>query len=149
MKPNRRNFLKQAALAAAAGVLAGTIPRELQAATVEGADGLSWQKAPCRFCGTGCGVMVGVKDGRVVAVQGDLENPVNRGLLCAKGYHAGVALYGKDRLRTPMVRKNGVLAEVSWDEAIETIAKEIMRDPATFAVYGSGQWTVTEGFTAM
>lgn len=148
MKSNRRNFLKQAALAAASGVLAGTMPRELHAAA-QGADGLVWQKAPCRFCGTGCGVMVGVKDGRVVAVQGDLENPVNRGLLCAKGYHAGVALYGKDRLRTPMVRKNGVLAAVSWDEAIETIAKEILKTPETFAVYGSGQWTVTEGFTAM
>ena len=149
MNTNRRDFLKQAALAAATGVLAGTMPRDLMAAQAEGADGLIWQKAPCRFCGTGCGVMVGVKDGRVVAVQGDLENPVNRGLLCAKGYHAGVALYGKDRLRTPMIRRNGKLEKASWDEAIEVIAKEVMKNPATFSVYGSGQWTVTEGFTVM
>jgi nitrate reductase NapA len=149
MNTNRRDFLKQAALAAATGVLAGTMPRELVAAQAEGADGLIWQKAPCRFCGTGCGVMVGIKDGRVVAVQGDLENPVNRGLLCAKGYHAGVALYGHDRLKTPMIRRNGRLEKASWDEAIELIAREVMKNPATFSVYGSGQWTVTEGFTVM
>ena len=149
MQPNRRDFLKQAALAFASSVLAGSLPRELQGATAEGADGLIWQKAPCRFCGTGCGVMVGVKDGRVVAVQGDLENPVNRGLLCAKGYHAGVALYGKDRLTKPLVRKQGKLTPVSWDEAVTTIAREIMRSPATFGCYGSGQWTVCEGYTVM
>ncbi len=147
MNTNRRDFLKQAALAAAAGALAGTLPRNLVAA--EGADGLVWQKAPCRFCGTGCGVMVGVKDGRVVAVQGDLESPVNRGLLCAKGYHAGVALYGKDRLTTPLIRKNGKLEPASWDEAIEAIAKHIMQDPSKFAFYGSGQWTICEGYAAM
>ena len=142
MQTNRRDFLKQAALAFAASVLAGAVPRQLIAASAEGADGLVWHKAPCRFCGTGCGVMVGVKEGRVVAVQGDLENPVNRGLLCAKGYHAGVALYGKDRLTKPLIRKNGKLEPASWDEAIETIAKEIVRSPATFSFYGSGQWTI-------
>jgi len=149
MQTNRRDFLKQTALAFASSVLAGSVPGKLLAGQAQGADGLIWQKAPCRFCGTGCGVMVGIKDGRVVAVQGDLENPVNRGLLCAKGYHAGVAMYGKDRLTKPLVRKSGKLTEVSWDEAIETIAREIMKRPDTFAIYGSGQWTVTEGFTAM
>ncbi|MCF7730361.1 MAG: molybdopterin-dependent oxidoreductase [Akkermansiaceae bacterium] len=130
--------------------MAGSLPRNLTAATtVEGEDGLTWQKAPCRFCGTGCGVMVGVKDGRVVAVQGDLENPVNKGLLCAKGYHAGVALYGKDRLTTPLIRRDGKLQPVSWEAAIDTIASEIHARPATFGFYGSGQWTVMEGFTAM
>lgn len=149
MESNRREFLKRAALAAATSVLAGWTSRSLGEAVAEGADGLKWQKAPCRFCGTGCGVMVGVKDGRVVAVQGDLDNPVNRGLLCAKGYHAGVALYGKDRLTTPMMRKEGKLVPVSWDEAITAIAKEILRSPGTFGFYGSGQWTITEGYAVM
>lgn len=146
---NRRDFLKQAALAFASSVLVGALPRSVLAAPAEGADGLIWQKAPCRFCGTGCGVMVGVKDGRVVAVQGDLENPVNRGLLCVKGYHVGVALYGKDRLTTPLIRKNGQLTPATWDEAITLVAKEIMRAPATFSIYGSGQWTIPEGCVAM
>ena len=148
MQTNRREFLKQTALTAASGVVAGSIPKELLGAT-EGGSGLTWSKAPCRFCGTGCGVMVGVKDGRVVAVQGDAESPVNKGLLCVKGYHAGAALYGKDRLTTPLIRKNGKLVPASWEEAIETIAKEIMRSPATFGFYGSGQWTVPEGYAVM
>ena len=143
----RREFLKQAALAAAGSVLAGTMPRDIIAA--EGADGLVWQKAPCRFCGTGCGVMVGVTRGRVVAVQGDLENPVNKGLLCAKGYHVGAILYGKDRLTHPMIRRNGKLEKASWEEAIDTIAKEVYKRPETFSVYGSGQWTVAEGYSVM
>ncbi|HUV14176.1 MAG TPA: hypothetical protein VMY18_11055 [Acidobacteriota bacterium] len=53
-------------------------------------DGLTWHKAPCRFCGTGCGVLAGVRDGRVVAVQGDKKSPVNRGLLCAKAITSGL-----------------------------------------------------------
>ncbi len=149
MQTNRRTFLKQAALAAAAGVLAGRSEARLAAEPALGADGLTWHKAPCRFCGTGCGVMVGVKDGRVVAVQGDLESPVNRGLLCAKGYHAGVALYGKDRLTTPLIRRDGKLEPATWDEAINRIAEEIMRNPATFSFYGSGQWTICEGYAVM
>ena len=148
IQQNRRQFLKQAAMAAAAGALTGALPADFNG-LAEGADQLTWAKAPCRFCGTGCGVMVGVKNGRVVAVQGDLENPVNRGLLCAKGYHVGSALYGEDRLKEPMVRKNGKLTPVSWDEAIDTVARFVQKNPDTFGVYGSGQWTITEGYTAM
>ena len=144
----RREFVVRAALAAAGGVLLGEKP-ELLGEEAVGLDGLLWRKAPCRFCGTGCGVLVGVKDGRVVAVQGDLENPVNKGLLCAKGYHAGVALYGKDRLTKPQIRRRGVLEEATWDEALDLIAKEIMARPESFGVYGSGQWTVTEGYSVM
>ena len=48
---------------------------------------LTWAKAPCRFCGTGCGVTVGVKNGRVVATQADPQSEVNRGVNCVKGYY--------------------------------------------------------------
>lgn len=144
---DRRQFMLKSALAFAAGVMHSSLDKSFAQPAPE--DGLVWQKAPCRFCGTGCGVMVGVKDGRVVAVQGDLENPVNRGLLCAKGYHAGVAMYGRDRLRYPLIRKNGKFERASWDEAIDTIARYIEKHDKTFAIYGSGQWTVTEGYTAM
>jgi nitrate reductase NapA len=149
MKSNRREFLKQSAMAAATGALCGVTHQPLMGAASEAGDNLTWQKAPCRFCGVGCGVMVGTKAGRVVAVQGDQLNPVNRGLLCAKGYHAGSVLYGRDRLRRPMVRKNGKLTEVTWEEAVDRIAREIKARPDTFSIYGSGQWTVTEGYTAM
>jgi len=109
---------------------------------------LRWQKAPCRFCGTGCHVQVGVKGGKVVAIAGDQKAEVNRGLLCVKGYHVGLALYGKDRLTKPLLRKNGKLVPISWDEAIGIVADRVLKDPKGFAIYGSGQWTITEGYLA-
>jgi nitrate reductase NapA len=106
----------------------------------------TWHKAPCRFCGTGCHVQVAVKDKRVVAVAGDRKADVNKGLLCVKGYHVGGILYGSDRLTTPLLRKNGKLDPITWDEAITTIAQRILKAPERFAVYGSGQWTIPEGY---
>lgn len=144
----RREFIIESAQLAAVAAIVTTAPGAAFAATGL-PDGLAWSKAPCRFCGTGCGVKVGVADGRVMAVQGDLECPVNRGLLCAKGYHLGPALYGSDRLTTPMIRRNGAMEEASWDEAVDLIADKIMEQPETFSIYGSGQWTIVEGYTAM
>lgn len=116
--------------------------------TAEAADGLTWDKAPCRFCGTGCHVRVGVKDNKVVAIQGEQLAEVNQGLLCVKGYHVGGILYGEDRLKEPMLRKNGKLEKVSWDEALEAIAQRLYDRPEQFAIYGSGQWTIPEGYSA-
>ena len=84
---DRREFLKleAAAMAAAAGGL--PVPLAAQNLVTErSATELKWDKAPCRFCGTGCGVMVATKDGRVVATHGDMKAEVNRGLNCVKGY---------------------------------------------------------------
>lgn len=147
MNIDRRHFVKLAALAAASAVAearAGAAT-PAQSSRTPGADGVTWDKAPCRFCGTGCHVRVGVKDGRVVGIQGDPLAEVNRGLLCVKGYHVGLALYGKDRLTTPQLRRNGRLEPISWDEAITLIAQRIHAAPNQFALYGSGQWTIAEG----
>ena len=114
-----------------------------------------WDKAPCRYCGTGCGVEVGVRDGKVVAVRGDEKSPVNQGLLCAKGYHLPAMLYGKDRLTHPMRRDaSGKLTKISWDEALDLIAEKYsealqQHGPNSVAVYGSGQWTVFDGYAAL
>ena len=117
---------------------------------------LKWNKAPCRFCGTGCGVEVGVDQGKVVAVRGDEKSPVNRGLLCAKGYHLPGLLYGKDRLTHPMVRKSEGqgFEKISWDDALNLIANKYRdaldkQGPVSIAVYGSGQWTVFDGYAAL
>ena len=121
-------------------------------ATAGDAD-LTWTKAPCRFCGTGCGVEVGVKDDRVVAVRGDELSPVNRGLLCVKGYHLPALLYGADRLTQPMLRDGGSWQQISWDEALDLVAaryREALEQhgPEAVAIYGSGQWTVFDGYAA-
>src|SRR5262245_10913917 len=101
---SRRDFIKAQAAAAAAAVagisFAAPAPRP------EGKPSpIRWDKAPCRFCGTGCGVLVGTQNGRIVATQGDREAEVNRGLNCVKGYFLSKIMYGADRLKTPLLRK--------------------------------------------
>ena len=155
MQTDRRGFLRAAAMAAATslatGASASDAPDRIVPAPPGGPElpvlpGVTWDKAPCRFCGTGCHVMVGVQDGWIVAVTGDRQAEVNKGLLCVKGYHAGLILYGADRLKTPLLRKNDALVPISWDEAIDVIARRIHAAPERFAFYGSGQWTIPEGF---
>ncbi len=138
----RREFIKRSAMAAAVAAASAKVGDGAALAQ----SGLEWGKAPCRFCGTGCHVQVGVKNGRVVAVAGDRLAPVNKGLLCVKGYHVGMALYGRDRLTRPLLRRNGKLEPISWTEAIDIVARRILKDPKGFAIYGSGQWTIPEGY---
>ena len=155
MSLSRRELLKAQAAAIAAAAAGIAVPAAAQ--PVAGGIGsleIKWSKAPCRFCGTGCGVMVGVKDGKVVATHGDTLAEVNRGLNCIKGYFLSKIMYGGDRLTTPLLRKkngvfdkNGELTPVSWDEAFDVMAaraKAVLKDkgPTALGMFGSGQWTV-------
>ncbi len=155
---DRRTFLKMAAVATPAVAAFSCADRE-QAARIGNPaavdrQSVTWDKAPCRFCGTGCGVMVGVEHGRVVAVRGDEASPVNRGLLCVKGYHLPGLLYGADRLLYPQRRNaDGSFTRISWDEAIDLISTRFSialkeHGPEAVAMYGSGQWTVFDGYAA-
>ncbi|MEN9306730.1 MAG: hypothetical protein RL173_662 [Fibrobacterota bacterium] len=152
----RRSFLKQMAAAAAISTVAELVPGAAFAgeAKEKASDGgLHWQKAPCRFCGTGCGLLVAVEHGVAVAVKGDPASPVNRGLACVKGFHAILALYGKDRLTNALVRKNGKLVPVPLKEALDLVAAKMKEISAKYgkdsiAMYGSGQWTIPDGYVA-
>jgi len=105
-------------------------------------------------------VLVGVQGGRVVATQGDPDAEVNRGLNCIKGYFLSKIMYGADRLTTPLLRKkngvydkNGEFVPVSWDEAFDIMAskwKAALKEkgPTSIAMFGSGQWTIFEGYAA-
>ena len=158
MSIDRRNFFKT--LGASGAVVAFGCRDQERAAALAPSTSLNpaeldWGKAPCRFCGTGCGVEVGVKDGKVMAVRGDEASPVNRGLLCVKGYHLPGFLYGEDRLRSPQRRReDGTFENISWDEALGLIATKFQsalddHGPDAVAVYGSGQWTVFDGYAAL
>jgi nitrate reductase NapA len=104
--------------------------------------------------------MVGVKDGVVAAVKGDPKSPVNQGALCVKGYSLAFIQYGQDRLTRPLIRKkdgkydkHGQLTYASWDEALDLIAYKAKaaieaKGPSSVAMFGSGQWTVWEGYVA-
>lgn len=161
MSLSRRELLKAQAAAVAAAAAGIAAPAAAQ--PVPGGIGsleIKWSKAPCQFCGTGCGVMVGVKDNKVVATHGDTLAEVNRGLNCIKGYFLSKIMYGADRLTTPLLRKkggmfdkNGELTPVSWDEAFDVMAeraKKVLKEkgPTAIGMFGSGQWTVFEGYAA-
>ncbi len=157
MKLNRREFIKTNAAAAAMSAAGMAAP---VAAVAAGKDEIRWDKAACRFCGTGCGVLVGTQDGRVVATQGDPDAPVNRGLNCIKGYFLSKIMYGADRVKTPMLRmkdgkydKNGDFAPISWKQAFDIMEAQVRetikkKGPNGIAMFGSGQWTIWEGYAA-
>jgi nitrate reductase NapA len=158
---SRRDLIRASAVGAAAAAAGLQLPvRPAGAAAPAATDGVKWSKAPCRFCGTGCGVAVGVKDGRVIATEGDPKAEVNRGLNCVKGYFLSKILYGSDRLTTPLLRKkdgrfakDGAFTPVSWDEAFDVMAEQFKRVLKTqggggIGMAGSGQWTVWEGYAA-
>jgi len=157
MSLTRRDFIKANAVAATAAAAGVAVPAMAQPAKAN----IRWDKATCRFCGTGCGVLVGVQDGRVVATQGDPDAPVNRGLNCIKGYFLSKIMYGQDRLTKPLLRmkngkydKNGEFAPISWDQAFDIMAekwKEQLKKPdgvTRVGMFGSGQWTIWEGYAA-
>jgi nitrate reductase (cytochrome) len=153
MEWTRRKFLQASAAAAAFTAAGVAVPRGIVAQAEAAHDGITWGKAPCRFCGTGCGVLVGVRNGTVVATKGDPAAPVNRGLNCIKGYFLAKILNGKDRLTSPLIREGNGFRKASWDEAMTLIASKYKENiekhgPNSVAVYGSGQWTIFEGYAA-
>ncbi|MGL0480842.1 twin-arginine translocation signal domain-containing protein, partial [Salmonella enterica subsp. enterica] len=85
MKLSRRSFMKANAVAAAAAAAGLSVPGVARA-VVGQQEAIKWDKAPCRFCGTGCGVLVGTQQGRVVASPGAPPPPGNRGLNSIKSY---------------------------------------------------------------
>ncbi len=112
----------------------------------------SWHKSVCRYCGTGCGVMIGMRDGQVTEVRGD-EDAHNRGKLCIKGAMLPVLNQLPGRVTQPQIRENGRLRPASWDEAMTLVADRfgaaIAEDgPDAVAYYGSGQLYTEESYTA-
>ncbi len=157
-RPTRRELLKAGAATAVAGAL---LPLPVLGEGTADDSGWRWDKAPCRFCGVGCSLLVATAGGKVVAVKGDPESPVNRGLLCVKGHANPQIHYGEDRLTRPLLRmsnghfdKHGDFVPVSWSEAFDVLEREWKRHyralgPTGVAIMGSGQYTVQEGYAAL
>lgn len=151
---SRRDLLRifgAAAGAAIAGSLAGCAENPLWVRQpVTAVD--SWHIGACRFCGTGCELEIGVRDGRVVDVRGH-EYGHNRGRLCIKGVMNREILYVRDRATTPLIREGGELRPAGWDEAMNLVAERFRASidqfgPASVAFYGSGQLSTQESYTA-
>ena len=75
---------------------------------------------PVTISGVGCGLYIGVKDGKPVYTKGDPAHPVNKGTLCPKGLSEHEMVQSENRFTTPMVKKYGKLVPSSWEEAFTT-----------------------------
>ena len=76
----------------------------------------SWHRSTCGYCGVGCGLYIGVKDGKPVYTKGDPAHPVNMGTLCPKGLSEHEMVQSENRFSRPMMKIDGKLVGASWDE---------------------------------
>jgi len=111
-----------------------------------------WIKTTCGYCSVGCGMLLGVKNGKAVAARGNPEHPVNRGKLCPKGLSEHHILNAPGRAKQPLLRKNGKLVPVSWHEALDTMVERISGIQArhgagSLGVIGTGQLVTEEFYT--
>src|SRR5512140_733237 len=124
----RRFFLQ---VTAATGVAMGCnlrrAPEKLVPYLVPPEDGVPgvplFYRTLCRGCPAGCGVTARTREGRAIKLEGNPEDPIGRGALCARGQAELQTLYAPARLRGPMRRgQGGVLAPTTWDEALAALA---------------------------
>ena len=103
----------------------------------------------CTYCGVGCGLYLGVRDGKVMSVRGKREDTVNNGFLCVKGRFGFDFIHHQDRLKSPLIKKNGKFVEASWDEALELVATKLGGyKPDELAVISSAKCTNEDNYVA-
>jgi predicted molibdopterin-dependent oxidoreductase YjgC len=95
----------------------------------------------CPYCGTGCGIKMSVRNGKIVAAHGDRDNPVSRGSLCVKG-RFGSYQYAQspERLETPLIKRDGKFVPASWDEALDLVATKFKNSKGSaFGAFSSAK----------
>jgi anaerobic selenocysteine-containing dehydrogenase len=115
-------------------------------------DEVAWTPSACVLCSNGCGMDIGVHEGRIVGVRGRADDRVSRGRLGPKGLYGWQANGSPDRLTTPLVRRAGRLEAATWDEAMELVVERtgrVLREqgPLGMGFYGSGQLFLEDYYT--
>lgn len=105
----------------------------------------------CNYCGCGCGVYLSVSNNRVVGSYPSKTHPISRGNLCSKGWHLHQFIHSKNRLTEPLLRKNGTLVPVSWQEALDVTAQAFLKSkkttgPDSIGVLASAKCTNEENY---
>jgi formate dehydrogenase major subunit len=113
----------------------------------------AWAKTTCAYCGTGCEMKVGTRDGTIVSIRPAQEAPVSKGHLCVKGRYAYNYISATDRITEPLIREKGNWTQASWQEAIDFSAAELKRilsqyGPQSVGVLGSARATNEENYLA-
>lgn len=100
----------------------------------------------CPYCGCGCTLCLGIKDGRIVEARPAVDSPVNRGALCVRGNYGYDFIHSPQRLTRPLIKVDGELQETTWEEALAQVAEGFGRikeehGAGTLAVFGSSKCT--------
>jgi assimilatory nitrate reductase catalytic subunit len=111
-----------------------------------------WVPTTCGYCSVGCGMLIGVRDGRAVAVRGNPRHPVNAGMLCPKGLSEHHTLTAPHRAHYPLLKQNGAFERVGWSVALETMAARFREVQArhgsdAVGVISTGQLVTEEFYT--
>lgn len=86
----------------------------------------------CPFCGVGCTIDLNIKNGKVVGVTGNKDNPVNGMSMCVKGRFHTDMIYSPDRITTPLIKENGTFREATWDEALDLVTNNLSQTKTDF-----------------
>jgi|SRR4030042_1645199 len=105
----------------------------------------------CSYCGCGCGILLEVLNEDVISSLPVKTHPVSQGSLCIKGWNIHEFIGSDQRLKTPLMRKNGELAPVSWDQAMDAAATGLKKvvakyGPDAVAVLSSAKVTNEENY---
>lgn len=115
----------------------------------------TWQRTKvrttCPFCGVGCSFKLNVAGGKVIGVTADYDGVVNQGSLCAKGRFHGDLIYSPERVTTPLIKRNGVFEQATWDEALDRVAFRLaeikdLHGPQAVGVMSSARCTNEENY---
>jgi anaerobic selenocysteine-containing dehydrogenase/Fe-S-cluster-containing dehydrogenase component len=104
----------------------------------------TWYATACGECSAGCGVWVKTMEGRAIKLEGNPNHPVSAGALCSRGHSALQGLYDPDRLKTPLRRNGDDFEEISWDEALSTLA-DGLRNAGSGSLFLTGHTGPTLG----
>ncbi|KAK0842523.1 hypothetical protein LTS02_016452 [Friedmanniomyces endolithicus] len=105
-----------------------------------------WVQSACILCSNGCGMDIGVKNGKVVGVRGRHTERVNYGRLGPKGLNGWTSMHHADRLKYPLIRKNGNLERATWDEAMGLIVQKTKETEERLTAHGIGFYTLGQLF---
>ncbi|RUM34494.1 MAG: formate dehydrogenase subunit alpha [Archaeoglobus sp.] len=100
----------------------------------------------CPYCGVGCGISLSVRDGRIAGVEPMKYHPVNEGKLCIKGRYCFEFVHRKDRLRSPLVRKNDGFCETSWQQVLKIVAERLLEYRDEIGFLSSAKCTNEENY---
>ena len=112
----------------------------------------SWVRSTCGYCGVGCGLYIGVKDGKPVLTKGDPAHPVNQGTLCPKGLSEHEIVNSTNRYTTPMIKRYGHIVSSTWDEVFKTTSDKFKaiqekHGNGAVAIVSTGQLLTEEFYT--